>query len=173
MVDDTLRPALLAAGRASIHAALAYIPSSGTVCMAFSDSTHARFRAESADLIALAGPADAPDSHRRFVSFADCPTTYAGPIAYVDAQGRSLNPKPPPGYVDPVTVVIELPEGWLPKPGERSISLTVQVGQGTGGTTYLCRLRAATARAAMQSSARDTDALGDAATCRGVAHWVH
>lgn len=55
----------------------------------------------------------------------------------------------------PHILSIDVPDDWVPKPGERSITLTVRVGQGTGTDEYLCRVRPSTVRRAADNEYSD------------------
>jgi hypothetical protein len=164
-LDDSLRPALLAAGRAALDAVLNATKDTAAVCVVFTGPDRREFRPEPADLLALAGSPDQNDSHRRFVSITNCPKTYTSMILTVDAHGHPVDPAPK-GYVDPHILSIHLPEQWVPKPDERSITVMVRIAQGTGTDEYLCRVRPSAARAVMLRGDDSNRGLSEAATCR-------
>ena len=164
-LDDTLRPALLAVGRATLDAALSRTQDTAAVCVVFEWPAHGEFRPEPTDLHVLAESADGIDSRRRFVSITNCPRTYASMILTVDAHGNRIDPAPQ-GYVDPHILTINVPERWVPKPDERSITVIVRVAQGTGTDEYLCRVRPSAARAAMLPVEGRSRRLTETATCR-------
>ena len=164
-VDDSLRPALLAVGRAALDDALNRTKDTGAVCIVFVEHDGRAFRPEQTDLLALADSAEQRDLPRRFVSITNCPRTYASMILRVDASGNPVDPAPR-GYVDPHILSIEVPERWVPKPDERSITVIVRVAQGTGTDEYQCRVRPSSARAAMLSVEGGSRRLIESATCR-------
>lgn len=170
VLDDTLRPALLAAGLAALGDALKESRDTAAVCVAFAGPGRTAFGPDTNDLRVLARSSAEPHDPRRFVSVADCPRTYGSMIATIDSPDRSVATVPR-SHADPHTLGIELPEHWVPKPDERSITVMVRVGQGTSGSEYLCRVRPATARAAT-AIGQEPGALAAAATCRVLRRYV-
>ena len=164
-VEDSLRPALLAVGRAALNDALDRAKDTAVVCIVFIGPDRREFRPEPADIRMLADSPDRRDVSRRFVSIGECPRTYTTMIRTVDARGNTVGP-PPRGYVDPHILRIYVPERWLPKTDERSITVAVHVAQGTETDEYLCRVRPQSARVATLPAGGRTQRLADAATCR-------
>ena len=164
-LDDSLRPALLAVGRAALNDALNRAHDTAAVCVVFEGPDRGEFRPEAADLRTLAESGERRDRPRRFVSIANCPRTYTSMILTVDSHGNPVDP-PPRGYVDPHILSIVVPERWVPKADERSITVIVRVAQGTVTDEYLCRVRPASARAAMLPVEGSSRRLTEAATCR-------
>ena len=165
VIDDSLRPTLLAVGRAVLEDALSRRQDTAAVCVVFLWPGRGEFGPELTDLHVLAESAGGVDSRRRFVSMTNCPRTYSSMILTVDAHGNRVDP-PPRGYVDPYILTIDIPERWVPKPEERSITVIVRVAQGTGGHEYLCRIRPSVARAAMLPVEGRSQRLTETATCR-------
>ena len=165
VLDDSLRPTLLAVGRAVLDEALSRTKDTTAVCVVFVGSERREFRPEPADLRVLADSAERSGSPRRFVSITNCPRTYTSMILTVDARGNPVD-RAPHGYVDPHILSIDVPERWVPKPDERSITVIARVEQGTDTDEYLCRVRPSSARAALLSAEGRSRRLADAATCR-------
>jgi hypothetical protein len=164
-LGDSVRPALIAVGRAVLDDALNRTTDTAAVCVVFVGPDRREFRPEPADLRTLADSIGRGGWPRHFVSVTDCPRTYASMILSVDPRGNPVDPAPR-GYVDPHILSIDVPDHWVPKPDERSITVTVRVGQGTGTDEYLCRVRPSAAREAMLRAEGRSRALTDAVTCR-------
>ena len=164
-LDDSLRPTLLAVGRAVLDDALSSTKDTAAVCVIFVWPGRGEYRPDPTDLRVLAESADRRDLQRRFISITDCPKTYESMILTVDADGRRVDPAPQ-GYVDPHLLRIDVPERWDPKSGERSITVMVRVSQGTGTDEYLCRVRPSSAAAAMLRTEGTIRRLRETATCR-------
>ena len=145
---SSVAPVELALMGAAIDSLARDVESAGTLCIQFLGGPDGPTEPPAEFLAALT-------TARRVVTMPDCPPTYERMIARVDSLGRSLEPRRPPGYVDPVQLSVGRPQ--FDRPGYAF--LYARRIQGTSGQDHLCVVQAYGSR--------------PQAVCRVLSRWVH